>query len=146
MRTTGILGNRRGNTLVESTLVFGAFMFMLIGTFDFGQFLFVHQTLVERARNAVRYATVNSAATTTEIQNMVLYNQTTVPTGRTIGDFGVTSAMVAVSNVTTDAAGNTSQSPGKKVVISGYPFTMFSPYVGGAKTGRTIVASLPKEY
>src|SRR5437879_2939538 len=61
MRTTGILGNRRGNTLVESALDFGAFLFMLIGVFDFGQFLFVHQTLVERARNAVRYAAANKA-------------------------------------------------------------------------------------
>jgi Flp pilus assembly protein TadG len=146
MRTTGILGNRRGNALVESALVFGAFLFMLVGTFDFGQFLFVHQTLVERARNAVRFAALNQTATTTQIQNMVLYNQTTVPTGSTTGDFGLTAAMVTVTDVTTDAAGSTSQSPAKKVVISGYPFTMFSPFVGGVKTGRTIVASLPREF
>jgi Flp pilus assembly protein TadG len=141
-----LAGNRRGSGLVETALVLSSFLFMLIAILDFGQFLFVHQTLVERARTAVRYAAVNRTATTSEIQNLVLFNETTVPSGRTTGDFGVTTAMVTVSDVTLDAAGNTSQSPAKRVTIQNYPFTMFTPIVGGGYTGRAIVASLPREY
>ena len=33
----------RGSVLVETALIFLAFAGMLIGAFDFGQFLFIHQ-------------------------------------------------------------------------------------------------------
>jgi Flp pilus assembly protein TadG len=141
-----LAGNRRGSGIVETALVLSSFLFMLIAILDFGQFLFIHQTLVERARTAVRYAAVNRTATTSQIQNLVLFNQTTAPSGRTTGDFGVTTAMVTVSDVTLDAAGKTSQSPARRVTIRNYPFTMFTPIIGGGYTGRAIVASLPREF
>ena len=42
----------RGSTLVEMTLICLLVLSMLIGVVDFGQFLYVHQTLSERARAA----------------------------------------------------------------------------------------------
>jgi hypothetical protein len=45
----------KGNVLVESALIFLMFFSMLIGVFDFGQFLFIHQSLVERVRSAARW-------------------------------------------------------------------------------------------
>ena len=62
----------RGSTLVESVLVLLVFMSTLIALFDCSQFMFLHQTLVERVRAAARYGTVNTYSQT-EIQNMVLY-------------------------------------------------------------------------
>jgi len=47
----------KGGAFVEMALIYLVFLIMLIGAFDFGQFLFVHQALVERARFAARRGT-----------------------------------------------------------------------------------------
>ena len=39
-----------GSVILETALIFLVFACLLLGAFDFGQFLFVHQALVERAR------------------------------------------------------------------------------------------------
>ena len=44
----------RGAVIIETGLVFVLFAFMLMGAFDFAQYLFVHQALVDRARSAAR--------------------------------------------------------------------------------------------
>src|SRR5579864_9643338 len=87
---------QRGAVFVETACVFTTFAFMLIGAFDFGQFLFIHQALVERARSAARWGIVNNPADHSSIQNMVLYNQATDP--GTPGYFGLTSSMVQISD------------------------------------------------
>ena len=107
---------RRGSAMVELCFCFLVFFCMMLGVFDFGQFLFVHQALVERARWALRYGVANhtantdSTASTTEdttcagdgsitalktcIQNEMLYYSSTAGTN---GYFGLTSAMVTVT-------------------------------------------------
>src|SRR5205814_3656855 len=62
-----------GQALVESGLILFIFLVFLIGTFDFGQYLYFHQSLSERARAALRYGIIN-AADRTGIQNMAVYN------------------------------------------------------------------------
>jgi Flp pilus assembly protein TadG len=88
--------DRRGQTAVESALVFLVLLITVIGIFDLGQILFIHQTFMERVRGAARYAAVNTFDATA-FTNMVLYNQTTVPPGQSSGIFGLTSAMVSVT-------------------------------------------------
>src|SRR5262252_992713 len=92
-------GSSRGSAIVDCAFIFTVFFCMLIRTFDFGQFLFIHQALVERTRGAVRWGAVNDA-TTGEIQNMVLYGQSTTPTGSPTGYFNLTSTMVTVTKTT----------------------------------------------
>ncbi len=46
----------RGSTMVESALVMLAFTMLLVAIFDVSQFLFMHQSLVERVRVAARWA------------------------------------------------------------------------------------------
>src|SRR2546425_1803926 len=87
----------KGAVIIETGLIFVVFSFMLMGAFDFAQFLFIHQALVDRARSAARWGAVNAPTDTSAIQNMVLYNQTTVPEGASSGVFGLTSSMVTVS-------------------------------------------------
>jgi hypothetical protein len=93
----------RGGVLIETALIGLVFFFLLIGAFDFGQFLFIHQALVERARSSVRWGAVTLAANEStsldQIKNMILYNQSTNP-GGTSGYFGLTSAMVDVTKTT----------------------------------------------
>src|SRR5215212_2462464 len=64
---------RRGQALVESALVLFVFLAFCIGTLDFGQYLYFHQALSERARAAARYGSVNWTDRT-GIQNVALYN------------------------------------------------------------------------
>src|SRR5215210_7883331 len=87
---------RKGVALVESSLVLLVFLMFCIGTLDFGQFLYFHQTLTERARAAARYGAVNWTDRT-GIQNVALYND---PAGTGNGATALlpdlTAAMVAV--------------------------------------------------
>jgi len=51
--------SERGSQMVETSLILLTFLLMLIGTIDFGQVLYFHQSLVERARAAARYGAIN---------------------------------------------------------------------------------------
>jgi Flp pilus assembly protein TadG len=133
---------RRGQALLEGALVTLVFVVLLIGVLDIGQFLFVHQTLVERGRNALRYGVVRPFDANA-IRNMVLYNQPTAPAsgGQTVpGVFGLTPAMVTVTRQ--DATWNEDRIV---LTISDYPFRFFTPLIAGIARGKPITVSLPYE-
>ena len=46
---------RKGQSLVETTLVLAAFMGLLLGVVDLGQKLFMRESLLDRARAAARW-------------------------------------------------------------------------------------------
>ena len=131
--------DRKGQTIVEAALVTLVFLATLIGIFDLAQVLFIHQTFVARARSAARYGVLNPD-NTDGIQNMVLYGQTTVPSGQTSGIFGLTSAMVTASRI--DTGTNEERIV---VTIANYPYRLFSPWIGQVFTGRPVVASFSVE-
>jgi hypothetical protein len=130
---------RRGGAMLESVFVLLTFLALIIGVFDIAQMLFLHETLVERARNACRYGAVNYSDPL-PIQNMVMFGQPWTPEGRTTGIFGLTRSMVTV---TREDVGTTED---RIVVrISNYPFLMLSPWIAGHRTGHSIVATMPTE-
>lgn len=135
-------GARRGQALLESALVTLVFIVLLVGVLDVGQVLFVHQTLVERGRNALRYGVVRPFDADA-IRNLVLYNQPTAPPGGqgVPGIFGLTPAMVSVTRQQ-DA---TSSIDRVVVTISDYPFRFFTPLIAGLARGKPITVSLPYE-
>jgi Flp pilus assembly protein TadG len=133
------LKRSKGAVFVETGFVFVMFAFLLMGAFDFAQFLFIHQALVDRARSAARWGALSDPTNTSAIQNMVLYNQTTVPSGASSGVFGLTSSMVNVS--TQDTA--TSDNYRLIVTITNYPYQMISPIIGGTYNGPNITISFP---
>jgi len=137
--------------LIETALIGLVFFFLLIGAFDFGQFLFIHQALVERARSSVRWGAVTLAANEStsldQIRNMVLYNQSTSLGGS--GYFGLTSAMVDVTK-TTDTLCTVSGSDPMLYVrfivkIHDYPYQILSPYIAGSYNGPNITIGAPVE-
>jgi Flp pilus assembly protein TadG len=128
----------KGAVIIETGLIFIVFAFMLMGAFDFAQFLFIHQALADRARSSARWGAVNDPTNSSAIQNMVLYNQTTVPSGATSGVFGLTSSMVTVT--TADSGTDDYR---LIVSITNYPYTMISPLIGGTYTGPNISISIP---
>lgn len=130
--------NSSGQVLVESAFIFLAFIVMLIGIFDFGQFLFVNQALVERARYAARWGAINNPSDSTSITNMVLYNQSTSPATGTPTYFNLTASNVAI---TTPNSGTNDYR--LNLTISGYTYTVLSPYIAGTYTGAPITVSVP---
>ena len=147
--------NQRGSTILESGLVFGVFMFMLVGTLDFGQFLFRHQSLTERVRYAGRWAIARPYAATQpandptvyatpdSIRNMILYNVTSFgpneePPATTF--WGLTSGDVQVERVTGAAT-----QPDRLVIRVRNRFLSISPYIAGTHEGRPVVVSFPYE-
>src|SRR5436305_14449907 len=87
----------KGSSLLESALVLLTFLMMVIGVIDFGQVLYLHQSLVERARSAARYGAINPT-NSAGIQNMAVYNSATVANGQSAMLAGLTTAMVDVQN------------------------------------------------
>jgi Flp pilus assembly protein TadG len=124
-----------GSVLVETALIFLVFACLLLGAFDFGQFLFVHQALVERARYAARWGAITDPTDSTSITNMVLYNS---PNGSGTGYFNLTSANVFVTS-----PGVGTDNYVLNVKLSGYQYTRVSPYIAGSYTGPQINVSVP---
>jgi len=128
----------KGGAFVEMALIYLVFAIMLLGAFDFGQFLFVHQALVERARFAARWGAINDPTNTASVSNMVRYFQATAPASGTASYFNLTDANVVVTN-----PGSTTDNYRLNVQISGYSFVSLSPYLGGNLTGPPITVSVP---
>jgi len=133
----------RGQALIESALTTFVFLVLLIGVIDVGQVLYVHQSIVERVRSAVRYGVVHDFDADA-IRNVVLYDQAAAPDavdGVEPGGFlGMTSEMVGV--VREDATFNEDRII---VTVHGYPFTFFTPFIAGVYQGKPISASMPYE-
>lgn len=128
--------NRTGQSAIEAVLVTLVFIACLIGIFDLGQVLFVHQTFVARARAAARYGALHPADKVA-IQSMVLHG---TPEGSGTGIFGLQSSMVAVAR-----SDNGTSEDRLTVSITGYSYRLFSPWIGQSFNGNTITASFPVE-
>ena len=82
-RVVQIMRPRRGSALVESALVLLLFIVILLGIMDFGQILFFHHILTERARAGARYAAVH-AWDVAAVQRYVARNDASAGTGRRV--------------------------------------------------------------
>lgn len=129
----------RGSTMVESALVLLTFLLMILGAVDFGQVMYFHQSLMERARQAARYGATDPT-NTTAIQNMAVYNSTTTTGSPPAVLPGLTTAMVSVTN--SDA--NTS-SARVVVSISGYTINFLSPYITQSFNNLAVTVSMSAE-
>jgi Flp pilus assembly protein TadG len=131
--------SQKGSNLVEGALILLTFLLLLIGIVDFGQVLYFHQVLVERARTGARYGAINPT-NSDGIKNMVVYNAATVGASPSPVVGGLTTSMVAVSNT-----GNNSEAARVVVTISGYNIQFLSPYIAQSFTNRPIVVAATAE-
>ena len=140
MRTISSSRGRRskGSSIVEVSLIFVAVATMLIGAFDFGQFLFVHQALVERARRAARWGAVNDPNDATSIRNMVLYYAPLGAAGAQTGYMGLGN-----SNVEVSVSGVGTDDHRLLVRITRFRYTVLSPYIAGGYTGPNVDVLMP---
>ena len=115
---------QRGQALVESVLTLTAFLAIFMGMIEVGEILYIHQSLVERTRSAVRWGAVNAWDNTnspTQITNMVLYG-TTTPADNATPIFGLTASNVSVTRPQPDY----SSADRIVVSVSGYTLTFFT--------------------
>jgi TadE-like protein len=131
---------RRGQALVESSLVVIVFLSLLVGVMDFAQVLFIHQSLVDRVRSSLRWASVNPYDESS-IRNMVRYYQSTQPSG-TPAYLGIEDANITITRF--DAGATTERI---SISIVDYPYNFFSPFIAKAFTNNlAVVETLPTEY
>jgi len=139
--------HRKGQVFVETGLIVFIFLAFLIGTLDFGQYLYFHQSLSERARAALRYGIINTGDRT-GIQNMAVYNDSAgTANGASALLPNFNTAMVAVclpGDVDCSDPAATSNSR-VTVTISGYEMVTFNLLVPRSFTNKPIVVSAPSE-
>ena len=132
-----------GGALVESALILIIFLSTLLAILDFGQFLFFHQVLTERVRNAAREGALKwqSGCQSDCVKNLVVYDSTTAGQYR-----GVKVPNLATTSVTVSAPDATLDSR-VTVTVSNYSFMIFNPWLStsGSRRIRPITASAPVE-
>ncbi len=89
-----------GNAFLEAALTMVAFCGVLFGLFDVGQLLYAQETIAERARQAVRWASVTAwdSSVQSTVANMILYgrqNQQSDDNG--VGIYGLNTSNVTVT-------------------------------------------------
>lgn len=135
----------RGQAALEAALVLMTLLALLISALDFGQVMFFHQALVERVRNAARWASVHAYDGTGEqIRNMVLFNEPTAPDGRS-GFLGLTEDNVDVLY----SPGTTANPNDERVTVTlrNYRYQFFSPWIAGQFVDRNpITETIPIFY
>jgi hypothetical protein len=128
---------KKGQSLVEATLVLIVFFALMFGVIDCGQVLFSHQALVERVREAVRWGSVHPYDGTGEqVANLILYHQPDEPRTATATYLGLTRA-----NVQVRYRRPTPERPDDETItaaIVNYESHFFSPWIA-----KTIVSPRP---
>jgi Flp pilus assembly protein TadG len=128
--------HQRGSAFVETGFIFTVFAVMLLGIFDLGRVMFIHQALTERVRLAARWGAANGANNTTGIKNMVLYSASTQPNGAT-GYFGLNTNQIVVTHA--DSGTNSNR---LTVSISGYQYKTVTPFFAKTLTGPKIEVTM----
>jgi Flp pilus assembly protein TadG len=86
---------RKGQSLVETSLILAAFLGLLLGMVTIGQTLFVRQTFADRVHEAARWGAVNTYDPAA-IRNLVQYGTVTPDPGAT-PFMGLTASEVVVA-------------------------------------------------
>ncbi|HET8550574.1 MAG TPA: TadE family protein [Bryobacteraceae bacterium] len=133
-----------GSAMVESALILMIFVSTLLAVVDFGQFLFFHQVLTERVRNAARMGALNWTRGCHEdcVKNLVVYDR---PSGETYNGIAVPRLTRQSVTVTPPDASFDSR---VTVTVSNYSYAVFNPWLtttNGGKRIRPITASAPIE-
>jgi hypothetical protein len=127
---------QRGQSLVEATMILFVFFALLLGVLDCGQVLFAHQSLVERARGAVRWGSLHPGEGPEPIVNLVLYGQLQTPLKETAGYLGMTPANVNV--IYQPATPERPDDETVSIAIVNFESHLFSPWMA-----RVLVSARP---
>jgi Flp pilus assembly protein TadG len=129
----------RGATLPEMALSGVLFFTLMFGIVEIGRLMAAYNALAEAARRGVRYACMNTAASTVQVQNMVVYGTPTA--GASPIAPGLTTGNVFVTYTA-----NYGVNSGSVVVeIKNYQFNVSVPFVGANYLMRPFTATANAE-
>ena len=131
--------NRRGATLVETTLILLTFIVMCVGVLDLGQFLYLEQSLVERTRQVARTAVVQNY-TPDQVVNAVLYGSAASPAPGASGYLGL-----SASNVSATISDPATNEKRLVIVVKDLPLRTFSPFLPRQMKSLPVRISIPLE-
>jgi hypothetical protein len=134
-----------GQAMLEAALTISLYLLFVIGAMELGATLFVFQSYADRARHAVRMASVkpyDPQATTTLIQNLILYGEPQIPSGAN-PDRGFMGLERGQIEVATSKSEDGDTSDGHLTVrIANYKYSLLSWALAGSssapRVGRTI--------
>ena len=131
---------QRGQAFIESALIMLIFVPVLVGIADFGQVIYFHASLTERARAAARYGAVHTFTDGSAIKNVAVYNDASPATGTAgLVPYLTTSLVTAtLDDANTDSARIT-------VTITNYPFNFISGFMSHSTWYKTVITTEPYE-
>jgi TadE-like protein len=133
---------RKGQSLVEATLVLLVFFALLFGVIDCGQVLVAHQSLLERVREAARWGAVRPWDGGDQVVNLILYNHPDEPRAAVDGYLGLTRDNVQVRH--RPATPERPDDETLTVAIVNYQVHFFSPWFSRALVNpRPVLISEP---
>ena len=133
---------RKGQSLVEATLVLLVFFALLFGVIDCGQVVVTHQSLLERVRSAARWGAVHPWDGGDQVVNLILYNHPDEPRTATDGYMGLTRDNVQVRH--RPATPERPDDETLSVAIVNYQVHFFSPWFSSALVNpRPVLISEP---
>lgn len=135
---------RKGQALIETSLVLILLMSFVVGTLDFGQYLYFHQALAERARAAARYGAVNPKDRN-GIQNVAIFNNPVGGSSPILPNLDASMISVCLPGDRECADPSAGADARVTVTITGYPMVMVNLFLPRSFTNRPITASLPSE-
>lgn len=130
--------NERGSTLVEFAIGATVFMTAMFAVLEFGRALWVHNALTDAARRGARYATLNTAASETQVKNVVVY-------GNPEGSGQPMLNNLSATNVEVDYNGFGLNDGTVSVSINDYQFQFVIPIVGTTITMPSYKTTLTAE-
>lgn len=127
----------RGQAYIEAALTMSLYLVFVISTFELAQTMFLFQTFSDRARHGLRQVcvqTYDASTTETTLQNWILYDQATVPSGQdsATGFLGLQRSSIHLIPSVTG-----SDNDQLSVRISNYSVSFFSMAFVGASTSYT---------
>lgn len=135
-----------GNSILEAALTMTAFCGILFGLFDAGQLLYAQETIAERARQAVRWASVNTwnSDAQSTVANMIVYGRPEHhDDDNGVGIYGLSTSNVTVTRPQPDF------SAGDRIIVVVTPITVptFSGrIINGAASWPTLRVTVSQPY
>ena len=130
--------NERGSAVVESALILLIALILMVGILDFGQIMFMHQTIMNRTQTVARQAAVKNY-TVDNVKNLIVYN-TQTPTDGTRGMFGLTA-----SNVDVTFSDASSAEQRLYISVTNLDYRTYTPLFARAMKSMPIRLSVPTE-
>ena len=132
--------DQRGNSLVESSLVFLVLMMTLIFVIDMGRMLMIQQFINERVRQTARKASVNNWSAT-QVKNYLVYGSADTTVQTAPGRLGLLPSQVTYATLGTSGTSNYRV----QVKVSGVPAVLFIPKLAGHYTLPSVIATVPAQ-